>query len=132
MEGSFFSLITTLITSGIIGTDGLVVLVILLLCVLSYYLLRPMFSKMKTMPSKVEIEDMIKAKMVVDDEHVNNLTERLDRLITLMDKLEDIDVNSHREIQELRRDIETIKQILNQFQGHMMYGRSDFGNKELK
>lgn len=132
MEGSFFSLITTLITSGIIGTDGLVVLVILLLCVLSYYLLRPMFSKMKTMPTKVEIEDMIKAKMVVDDEHVNNLTERLDRLITLMDKLEDIDVNSHREIQELRRDIETIKQILNQFQGHMMYGRSDFGNKELK
>lgn len=132
MEAPFFSFITSLIASGAVSTNSLIVIVILLLCVLSYYIFRPMFQRVKDLPSKEEVNSLIESKMKVDAAYINDLNDKLDKLIQIVDEIEHLDENNNREIQELRRDIETIKQILNQFQGHMLFSRNDFGNKELK
>jgi predicted RNA-binding protein (virulence factor B family) len=52
----------------------------------------------------------------------------------LLDEVEDLSEGSYREIRELKKDVEQIKQILNQFQGHLMYSdkSNSFGNRELR
>lgn len=132
MEGSIFSFIASLIAGGTLGTNSLIAIVILMLCVLSYYIFRPMFNKLNSMATKEELEELIQAKKDIDHGYVQDLESKLDNLIEIMDEIEKLDSRNNREIQELRRDIETIKQILNQIQGHMLFSRNDFGNKELR
>lgn len=134
MESAFFSFLMKLFVAGNISTNGLIVFVILLICSLSYYVFRPMFRDVKTLPTRQYIDEIIKRKTDTDKKCIEEMGKKLNKILEVMDQIDDIDKNSYREVKELRRDIETVKQILNQFQGHMLYGNrsSDFGNKELK
>lgn len=132
MEAPILAFITNLVAAGVISTNSLIVIIIILICAISYYFIRPMFQKVDKLPTTEQIEEMLQRKMEIDSSYVADLERKLDKLIEWMDELEDLNKDSNREIMELRRDIETIKQILNQFQGHMLYSRNDFGNKELK
>lgn len=133
MESAIFSFLSGLVASGTISTSGLILVVILLLCGLSFYLFRPMFQRLKSMPTKTEIEEIMKLKKSFDKDCIDNVNIKLDKVLEIMDKIDDLDANNYREVKEIRRDIETVKQILNQFQGHMMYSKTnDFGNRELK
>ena len=86
-------------------------------------------------PSIKEIEELIDGKVLDNKKLIEELNEKLDELSKKLDELDHIDdlsEGNYREIKELRRDVEHVKQILNQFQGHLLYGRGDFGNKGLK
>lgn len=133
METVIFTFLSKLIVDGTLTTNGLLMIVILLLLGFSFYILRPMFKRIKEMPSKIELNTMLELKNATNKEYIENLETKLNKILTVVDKMDNIDSNIYREIKEIRRDIETVKQILNQFQGHMLFKRSsDFGNKELK
>lgn len=133
METAIFTFLSGLVTSGTISPSALILIVILFLCVLSFYIFRPMLTRIKTMPTKADVEEIIKIKKEFDKTCIDDVNTKLDKVLDVMDKIDNLDENNYREVKEMRRDIETVKQILNQFQGHMMYGHSnDFGNRELR
>lgn len=63
----------------------------------------------------------------------------VDRMTMMLDSIEFLEQGTAKDLQTMQTDIENIKQILNQFQGHMLFGHSvepktsrNFGNRELK
>ena len=134
MESVFFSFLANLVTAGSLTTPMLVLILILLVCLLSFYIFRPMYRLIKEIPTKHEINDFIDSKKEFDKVYLDAVGNKLDSILKIIDRMGDVDQETSREVNEMRRDIESVKQILNQFQGHMMYGNttSDFRNRELK
>ena len=62
------------------------------------------------------------------------MSKLLDKLVEKLDGVDEVAKNNGRDLTEIKHDVENIKQILNQFQGHMMYNDQprNFGNRELK
>lgn len=128
------SLLTSLTESGILDHVSLLLIIIAFLLWVYRNVLTPLKKKVDTMASHDEIKAHVKE---VDSIHMNaihHLSKKLDGLLEELKKVEDYSKSNSRDIIELRRDIEQIKQILNQFQGHLMYNKkgSDFGNQELR
>ena len=132
MEATIFSVINSLFEKGII-TDTFLLLIIIAIQLLSYkYILRPIFDNIKVI-------DQFKKNL---DEHyagdrieLDKICKSLDKIIRMLEEIEKEDGSSSKDLISLKQDVEKIKQILNQFQGHLMYGTrrsSDFGNRELK
>jgi hypothetical protein len=138
MESQIFNFISALVENGTITDAGLLLIIILMICALSYYVLRPIYNKIQMVPSKEDVQEIIKAKIDIEEKHLEeigeNISKKLDKMSDLLDGVEDLGKGSYREVKELKKDIEQIKQILNQFQGHLMYGgkTSSFGNRELR
>lgn len=78
-------------------------------------------------------------------EKINEEERRIlyDRLVSIEESLNNIqkymidsDFNSKiliKESEKLNQELQQVKSIISQFQGHMMYGRSDvFGNREIR
>ena len=64
------------------------------------------------------------------------LIEKFNKIAEVLVTVECVDKENGKELDELKRDLEHIKQILNQFHGHLIYNAERraayFGNKELK
>lgn len=138
MESQIFNFISALVENGTITDAGLLLIIILMICALSYYVLRPIYNKIQLVPSKEDVQEIIKAKIDIEEKHLGeigeNISKKLDKMSDLLDEVDDLGKGSYREVKELKKDIEQIKQILNQFQGHLMYSgkTSSFGNRELR
>lgn len=137
MESQFFEFISGLVERGVITDTGLILFLILMISGLSYYVVKPIYYKVLSIPTVDDVKEIIintaKSEEFNIEEIEKEINSKLDKLIEVLDEVEDLEKGSYREIKELKRDIEQIKQILNQFQGHLMYGRnSDFGNRELR
>lgn len=149
MEETFLGIFKDIVSSGAISPDNILLLELTALAAVSYYFLRPMYEKMKTLITKEEIVEILEKRVHDETTEIENyiaqtvkdetrqLEDIINRLERLYDRIESIDENeksSYKEMKEIRRDIESVKQILNQFQGHMLYGRraTDFTNQELK
>jgi len=137
MESQFFEFISGLVERGVITDTGLILFLILIISGLSYYVVKPIYYKVLSIPTVDDVKEIIintaKSEELNIEEIEKEINSKLDKLIEVLDEVEDLEKGSYREIKELKRDIEQIKQILNQFQGHLMYGRnSDFGNRELR
>lgn len=134
MEAALISFFTQLVASGSITVSGLIVIVIVMLIGITYYLLTPIHKTVKGTPSLDDVRELINSQGNVDAAHVESINKTLDEIIKKLEEIDSYDRDNYRELKELRRDVESVKQILNQFHGHMLYGRtpSDFGNKELK
>jgi Zn-dependent M32 family carboxypeptidase len=93
-----------------------------------------MLDKLKSVPSNAQIKESLKESENNSDLKLEEVSKKLDKMIEVLDEIEDNGDANRRDVKEIRRDIEHIKQILNQFQGHLMYGGgpSHFGNRELK
>lgn len=134
MESHIFTFISELIANGVITETGLIFSVIILILSISYYFIKPMYLIIKDLPTKENLNDSIDIKNEEIIESAKEMTNKLDKLIQVLDNVEDYEKDNYTKITELKRDIEHIKQILNQFQGHLMYGNrrgNDFGNREL-
>lgn len=137
MESSLLGLITKLAESGIITDSALLIMIISLLSLLYKHVFRPMFEHIKNQPTKEEIRNLLNIAGEIDKISFEELSKRVDRTLEKLDSVEEFAKDNHKDLIELKRDIDYIKQLLNQFQGHMMYGSgsrrsSDFGNRELK
>ena len=109
---------------------GLVSLVIVLMFYGYKKIGKPLLSTLKTIDT-----NLIKREEV--NEIKRNIDETINRLDTIIEYSKHIDENGkniERDAEVLKRDLEQVKSILNQFQGHMLYGRrsSDFENQELR
>lgn len=134
MESQFFAFLATLLSGGVLSEGALILILIFMVSALSYYFIRPMFKKVEKIPDVTELKKLLKDTSDGDHQDIHVLSKKLDKIMSILEELDDIGRADYREVKDLKRDVETIKQILNQFQGHMMYGgrASDFGNRELK
>lgn len=131
---SIITLLSDAAKEGIIADSTLLLIIIALLGFLYKFFLVPMLDKLKSVPSNAQIKESLKESENNSDLKLEEVSKKLDKMIEVLDEIEDNGDANRRDVKELRRDIEHIKQILNQFQGHLMYGGgpSHFGNRELK
>ena len=134
MESGILAIISILIEKGIIADTSLFLIIIALLLVVYVYVLKPIKDRIFKVPTDSSIKELIDEAAKLEVLNIDEASKKLDRIIDVLDKVAEVGKDSHRDVSEIKRDIETIKQILNQFQGHLMYNRtnSDFGNRELK
>ena len=127
-------LFKTIVEEGVLGPRSLGLIVISLLIVIYKYVLRPMQKSIKELPSLKQINSTRVEMRAVDNLRMDDLKDKLEKILLNMEELELIDNGVSKDMQVLRNDIEGVKQMLNQIQGHFMFsGRSSgFGNKELK
>ena len=108
--------------------------ILVMLAFLYKYIFKPINEKVKNLPNEDAVKKIINEHSDKIADELNGILKNLEDLenkITTIDEMYNLN-DSH--MKDLKRDIESIKTILNQFQGHMMYGRraSEFGNQELK
>jgi uncharacterized coiled-coil protein SlyX len=138
METGIITIIGDLAATGQLTDTTLLIIIISLLGLSLKYLIIPLASRLKKQPSTDELNAAIHDVSDVVEEQVGVASAKLSRLLDkLVEKLDDVDEvvkNNGRDITEIKHDVEQIKQILNQFQGHMMYNDQprNFGNRELK
>ena len=90
---------------------------------------------MKDIPEQLKQIDKNVQHLETLENTLINMQSIITKVADILDGLDDLDKDTNKEVQNLREDVDKIKQILNQFQGHLMYRGSrsnDFGNKELK
>lgn len=124
METGLLAILNSMIENGILADATLFLIIISILVYGFVYIVQPMAKK---------LEGLATIEQIKHEVNIEELSKKLDKMTEVLDEIKEFDRDSYREINELKRDIEQIKQILNQFQGHLMYGRSNsFGNRELK
>ena len=129
------SIISEAMKNGYITTETLLLLLNGLVIVGYFKVIKPLKDKIDTIAT---IDDIRATSDTTSREGKINLGEiitKLDKIIDNIDEIQDLDGNIYREIINMRRDVESVKRILDQFQGHMMYGgrrAGDFGNRELR
>lgn len=131
---SLISLIGDLVKDGSLADTTLLLIIISLLGVLYKFFLVPMFDRLSSVPNVDDLKQIIKASEDKSEIELKEVSNKLDKVIEALDEIESTGNANRRDIKDLRRDVEQIKQILNQFQGHFMYNGapSHFGNRELK
>ena len=131
---SLFTLISDLAKDGVLADSTLLLIIISLLGVLYKFFLVPMLDKLNSAPSTDTLTTALKQSESNTEVKIEEVSKKLDKLIEVLDEIGDTGDSNRRDIKDLKRDIEQIKQILNQFQGHLMYSNNPghFGNRELK
>lgn len=120
-------------SSGV--TDvGLSIMIITLLGFLYKYTLLPIHLKVHKIPSESDITKIIESGMNQSIKEISIIVKKLDNIEEKLKTLDNSDITADINMKEIRRDIESVKTILNQFHGHMMYGRraGNIVNQELK
>jgi uncharacterized protein YdgA (DUF945 family) len=129
------SIISEAMKNGYITTEMLLLLLNGLVIVGYFKVIKPLKDKIDTIVTIDDIKATSDANTKEGKINLGEIITKLDKIIDNIDEIQDLDGNTYREIVNMRRDVETVKQILNQFQGHMMYGgrrAGDFGNRELR
>jgi hypothetical protein len=137
MESGLVSILGVLFDRGILTTFSIELTTLVAIYYLYKLVLKPMLVKVEKIPTLEEIKETVTTAAAPEDIHFEEIAKRLEKLMEELDKHFDEEITNSRDIADIKRDIEYIKQILNQFQGHMMYSSgdrrsSDFGNRELK
>jgi SMC interacting uncharacterized protein involved in chromosome segregation len=127
-------IITEIAQTGSISDAGFSMIIIALMLSFYKYAFKPFKEKADKSPSEETIKSLLYDLKTEETVNIEELSAQFDKMLSMIDEIGDISKGNFRETKELKKDIETMKSILNQFQGHMMYGRrgDDFGNRELK
>lgn len=117
--------------SGVIEPNiALLCIIVVMVFGIYKFVLIPMKKKVVDMPSSESVKDIVNDTTSAEIEKLNG---KIDILIKRMETLETHNETSEKDCDEIKRDLENIKQILNQFHGHMLYNnQAAFGNRELK
>lgn len=129
------SIISEAMKNGYISTETLLLMLNGLVIFGYIRVIKPLKDRIDTLATLKDIKESNDASTKEKKINLDEITEKLDKIIDNIDEIQDLGGNKYREITNIRRDVETVKQILNQFQGHMMYGGrrvEDFGNRELR
>ena len=129
------SIISEAMKNGYITTETLLLLLNGLVIVGYFKVIRPLKDKIDTIATIDDIRATSDATAKEGKINLGEIITKLDKIIDNIDEIQNLDGNTYREIINMRRDVESVKRILDQFQGHMMYGgrrAGDFGNRELK
>ena len=129
------SIISEAMKNGYITTETLLLLLNGLVIVGYFKVIKPLKDKIDTIATIDDIRATSDATSREGKINLGEIITKLDKIIDSIDEIQNLDGNTYREIINMRRDVESVKRILDQFQGHMMYGgrrAGDFGNRELR
>ena len=129
------SIISEAMKNGYITTEMLLLLLNGLVIVGYFKVIKPLKDKIDTIATINDIKATSDATSREGKINLGEIITKLDKIIDNIDEIQGLDSNTYREIINMRRDVESVKRILDQFQGHMMYGgrrSEDFGNRELR
>ncbi len=129
------SIISEAMKNGYITTETLLLLLNGLVIVGYFKVIRPLKDKIDTIATIDDIRATSDATAKEGKINLGEIITKLDKIIDSIDEIQNLDGNTYREIINMRRDVESVKRFLDQFQGHIMYGgrrSEDFGNRELK
>ena len=129
------SIISEAMKNGYITTETLLLLLNGLVIVGYFKVIRPLKDKIDTIATIDDIRATSDATAREGKINLGEIITKLDKIIDSIDEIQNLDGNTYREIINMRRDVESVKRFLDQFQGHIMYGgrrSEDFGNRELK
>lgn len=117
--------------------DTLILMVLLTSLIIVYkYVLKPIYDKVHDTPSTAFLETVAQAQLdgfLELKEKLDNLERNLDSVQVQILAISQNSAMSDRDIQELKREITEMRNIILQFQGHMIYGNADlFGNKGIR
>jgi len=133
---SVIDTLNKLYDAGILSNASLSMSIILVLLLGYKYLLYPMYKKVMKLPTSDDIKTITKENAVAEKEAIAELMKKINIVYEHLEKIEDFDKDSSRDIKELYNVVKEIKTVLTQFQGHMLYSQGrrteDFGNRELK
>ena len=129
------SIISEAMKNGYITTETLLLLLNGLVIVGYFKVIKPLKDKIDTIATIDDIRATSDATSREGKINLGEIITKLDKIIDNIDEIQNLDGNTYREIINMRRDVESVKRFLDQFQGHIMYGgrrSEDFGNRELK
>jgi Tfp pilus assembly protein PilO len=134
VELNLVTLISDLIDAGLVADTTLLLIILALMGYAYKFILVPMLEKVSAAPTTENLKSIINESTHAGELDIEEVSKKLDKIVEVLDEIEGTGEANRRDIKDLRRDVEQIKQILNQFQGHLMYGGgpSHFGNRELK
>ncbi len=134
MELNLVTLISDLIDAGLVADTTLLLIILALMGYAYKFILVPMLDKLNAAPTLENLKGIVGDSAHDGELNIEEVSKKLDKIVEVLDEMEETGDANRRDIKDLRRDVEQIKQILNQFQGHLMYGGgpSHFGNRELK
>lgn len=129
------SIISEAMKNGYITTETLLLLLNGLVIVGYFKVIKPLKDKIDTIATIDDIRATSDATSREGKINLGEIITKLDKIIDSIDEIQNLDGNTYREIINMRRDVESVKRFLDQFQGHIMYGgrrSEDFGNRELR
>lgn len=118
-----------------VGADGTAVsaLTLAVLGLLWRFILGPMNERIKSVPTADDVVGIVRDVQARQMNELRAVSAKLDEIETKLSAISDSENTGTHNMSEIRRDIEVVKTILNQFQGHMLYGNRSFdGNQELR
>ena len=138
METKILSIFGELIKNGGLSDSSLMILIIIVMCCGFKYIIKPMRQKIDLIPSQSYFKNTFDD--LKNDFNIHDLSHEIEKkflkLLEILNDIESLDKEKSKEIDELKRDLDHVKQILNQLHGHLIYNAERraayFGNKELK
>ena len=118
-----------------IGADGTAVsaLTLAVLGLLWRFILGPMNERIKSVPTADDVVGIVRDVQSRQMSELKAVSSKLDEIESKLSAISDSENTGTHNMSEIRRDIEVVKTILNQFQGHMLYSKRSFdGNQELR
>lgn len=133
MEEVLASILGILMQHGIIADTSLLFIIIGILCLLYFYIFKQLKEKLHLIPTFNDLKNLIDEDFKLQGINLTELNNKLVKVVDTLDDIEDLNKDCDERVQELKKDLEIIKQILVQFQGHLMYSpRNNFDNRELR
>jgi len=123
----------SLANHGVIIDSGLIMVLVAGLALLYKYVIKPLKTAVEDLLTRKQLEDVRDEMQVSDQKNFQELVTRLNTLVAVAEDISDTETGVDRDVKDIKKDVENIKDMLNQIQGHLMYNRSDgFGNRELR
>ena len=136
METQVLGLLQLILTkTGIPPEVGLLLFLIGMIIIGYKKILKPMYEKVKKIPTEESVKQAINESNKVDSERLDIITKKLDAISETLNNAKQVGDMNDTGIHELKHDVDFVKQLLSQFQGHLLYSKTNnnnFGNKELK
>lgn len=118
-------IITKLFETGVFTDAGLSAVIIAMIIFLYKYVLEPMQTRIQDLPTRNDLKELIDESNEIEELNLEELTNKLNEISESLKDIEGLDRGSYRSIKEIRKDVDEIKTLLVQFQGHMMYNKKD-------
>lgn len=136
MDSVISTIVSKLLELGV-SEELFLIFLFLLFC---YSLFQKYFRPIKENVEKVPDKDYHTGREVIQEEERRLLHDRLNSIEDNLNKIQESMMNGDftdkillKETEKINQEIQQVKSIVSQFQGHMMYGRSDvFGNREIR
>jgi len=133
MDSILTGLFAAAFNSGLLGEISLLLVVIMALYISYKYYWKPTKENVEILPTLESIKEVLSASNEIETRVLQSLVESLDKIDVKLQDIRDTSNGNQREILDMKRDIEAIREILNQIQGHLLYSKpNNFGNKELR